>query len=73
MNNREQLISWMFEQDIDRREVAELLLVDRDTVDCWLLPHESHRHTEVPDMAIELMRLKLDIKAEENPDQASRA
>ncbi len=59
MNNRERLITYMLEHKLERREVASLLLVDRDTVDRWLLSPEGARHEEMPDMAIELLRLKL--------------
>ena len=59
MNNREKLIDFMDEYQIDRREVADLVCTDRETVDRWLLSRESSRHLEIPDMAIELLRLKL--------------
>ena len=59
MNNREKLITVMIDHELERRELAELLLVDRQTVDDWLAPHESSRNVDVPDMAIELLRLKL--------------
>ena len=59
MNNREILIDIMVDHGPERRELAELVKVDRETVDCWLLPTEAHRNLEVPDMAIELLRMKL--------------
>ena len=59
MNNRERLIQYMVDHQLERREVAELLRVDRDMIDRWLLSGEASRHLEVPDMAIELLRLKL--------------
>jgi hypothetical protein len=59
MNNREKLIDMMFDNGLDRRDIAALVLVDRQTVDAWLASPESSRHTEVPEMAIELLRLKL--------------
>lgn len=59
MNNRERLIELMTDRELDRMELAELLKVKRDEVDHWLLSHESKNHTEVPDMAIELLELKL--------------
>ena len=58
MNNREILIDTMLALDLERRELADLLCVDRETVNRWLLSGESSRHLEVPDMAIELLRLK---------------
>ena len=59
MNNRDILIDYMINHELERREVAELLLTDRDTIDRWLLSGESSRREEIPDMAIELLRLKL--------------
>jgi len=59
MNNRELLIDMMSRHRLDRREVAELLKVNRDTVDRWLLSGESARREHIPDMAIELLALKL--------------
>lgn len=67
MNNRERLMDYMQRHQLERREVAELILVDRDTVDCWLLSGESSRHREMPDMAIELLRLKLNEAPPETP------
>ena len=52
----------MVEKEVDRMEVAALLKVKRDEVDHWLLPHDSRNHTDVPDMAIELLELKLGLK-----------
>jgi len=62
MNNRETLIDLMSDHAIERRELAELVRVDRAVVDTWLAPGESSKHMEIPDMAIELLTLKLDIK-----------
>ena len=62
MNNRETLIDLMSDHAIGRRELAELVRVDRAVVDTWLAPGESSKHMEIPDMAIELLTLKLDIK-----------
>lgn len=63
MNNREKLIDMMHEHALERRELAELVRVDRQTVDGWLAPPESSRHEEVPEMAIELLQLKLGVIA----------
>ena len=52
----------MLDKELDRRELAELLKVKRDDVDHWLLSHESKNHREIPDMAIELLELKLGLK-----------
>ncbi|MBL1141323.1 MAG: hypothetical protein HND53_04745 [Proteobacteria bacterium] len=62
MNNRERLMDIMSDHKFDRRELAEMLKVKRDEVDHWLLSSESKNHKEVPDMAIELLELKLGLK-----------
>ena len=62
MNNRERLIEIMTEQKLDRIELAKLLCVKKKDIDLWLLSNESKGHKEVPDMAIELLQYKLDIK-----------
>ena len=59
MNNRETLITLMLEHGLERREIADLVSVDRDTVDRWLISPESSRNLEIPDMAVELLELKL--------------
>ncbi|MBM2830635.1 MAG: hypothetical protein HW411_1425 [Gammaproteobacteria bacterium] len=59
MNNRERLIDLITEHELDRQEIAALLKVKRETVDHWLISHESKHHEEVPDMAIELLEMKL--------------
>ncbi len=62
MNNRERLMDIMSEHELDRMAVAEMVKVKRDEVDHWLLSNESKNHKEVPDMAIELLELKINIK-----------
>ncbi|MEM6998404.1 MAG: hypothetical protein AAF419_01025 [Pseudomonadota bacterium] len=64
MNNRERLMEIMADHELDRMELTEILKVKRDEVDYWLLSNESKNHKEVPDMAIELLELKLDLKKE---------
>lgn len=59
MNNRERLMDLIAEHHLDRHEVADLIKVRRETVDHWLLSNESRAHEEVPEMAIELLELKL--------------
>lgn len=59
MNNRDTLIEMMVAHHLERRELAALLRVERDTVDRWLLPREASRCCEIPDMAIELLGYKL--------------
>lgn len=65
MNNRERLMEIMLDRKIERIELAEMLKVKREEVDHWLLSHESSNHEEVPDMAIELLELKLGLKEKE--------
>ena len=62
MNNRERLMEIMTDKELDRMELAELLKVKRDDIDHWLLSNESKNHKEVPDMAIELLEIKLGLK-----------
>ena len=62
MNNRELLISLITEHNLERREVAELVKVKRETIDHWLVSNEAKSHEEVPDMAIELLQLKLKLR-----------
>lgn len=59
MNNRERLMGVISENNLERRDVAELLKVKHDEVDHWLLPHDAKNHREMPDMAIELLELKV--------------
>jgi len=54
MNNRDRLIELLAEYELERREVAELLKVKTD--------HESHNYEDMPDMAIELLEIKLELK-----------
>lgn len=59
MNNRERLLELIAVHKLERREIAELVRVRRETVDHWLVSHESKYHEDIPDMAIELLELKL--------------
>jgi hypothetical protein len=59
MNTRERLIELMTDYGLDRRELGELLKARRDTIDRWLLSNESRNQEEVPEMAVELLELKL--------------
>jgi orotate phosphoribosyltransferase-like protein len=68
MNNRERLITLITDNGLDRSEVAELLRIKRDQVDHWLVANESKHHEEVPDMAIELLELKLKIMKQASPE-----
>ncbi|TDJ19904.1 MAG: hypothetical protein E2O62_01815 [Gammaproteobacteria bacterium] len=62
MNNRDRLIELLTEHELERREVAELLKVKTDKVDHWLASHESHYYEDMPDMAMELLEIKLGAK-----------
>ena len=59
MNNRERLFDLISTYGLERREVAELVKVKPESVDNWLVSHESSHYEEMPDMAIELLELKL--------------
>ena len=59
MNNRERLMNIISENKMERRDVAELLKVKAEEVDHWLLPHDAKHHMEMPDMAIELLEIKV--------------
>lgn len=65
MNNRELLIELITEHELDRTDVADMVKVKRETVDRWLLPNESAHHELVPDMAIELLNLKIKLGQQE--------
>lgn len=62
MNNRERLIALISDHALERMDVANMLLVKRETVDHWLMPPDSRTHEEVPEMAIELLEIKLGVK-----------
>jgi hypothetical protein len=64
MNNRERLMDIIVEQKLERMDVAEMLKVKVSEVDHWLLSNEAKNHKEMPDMAIELLELKLSMKEE---------
>jgi hypothetical protein len=64
MNNRDRLIDLMLEHKLERREIAELISAKREEVDHWLLPTEAGSARLVPDMAIELLELKLAAKGD---------
>lgn len=64
MNNRERLIELITRHNLERRQIADLIKVKGETVHRWLLPNEARGHEEVPEMAIELLELKLAIQAQ---------
>ncbi len=59
MNNRDRLIELISEHELERSELADMLKVKQETVNNWLLSNESKHHEEVPEMAIELLEIKL--------------
>ena len=59
MNNRDKLFDYISKYKLDKAEVAELVRVKPDTVSNWMVSHESNHFEEMPDMAIELLELKL--------------
>jgi hypothetical protein len=71
MNNRQRLIDLITEFKLERRDVAELLKVKRDLVDRWLVSPESKHRDEIPEMAIELLELKLGAKPRQEQEQGS--
>lgn len=68
MNNRERLIDLITEHELDRVDVAEMLKVKPAQVDHWLASNESRHHEEVPEMAIELLELKLRLQSRSSPE-----
>ncbi len=68
MNNRERLIDLISEHNLERLEISEMLKVKRETIDHWLLSGESKNHEEVPDMAIELLELKIQLPTSEDSE-----
>ena len=70
MNNRERLMTIIAENDLQRLEVAELLKVKMEQVDHWLVSSESRSHEEMPDMAIELLELKLLLRNQADQDDS---
>jgi predicted XRE-type DNA-binding protein len=69
MNNRERLIDLITTHELDRREIAELVNVKRDIVDHWLASNESKYHEEIPEMAIELLEIKLKNRAQSSDNE----
>ncbi len=70
MNNRDRLIEIISENNLDRRRIAELLKVKQQEVDHWILPNDAKNHVEMPDMAIELLELKLLMMSKDEGDSA---
>ena len=68
MNNRERLMSIISEYSLERRYVAELLKVKPNEIGNWLLSSEAKNHSEMPDMAIELLELKIAMRKTDTDD-----
>ena len=62
MNNRERLFDILTTYKLERRDIADMVKVKREVVDNWLASRESSHHEEIPDMAIELLELKLKLR-----------
>lgn len=69
MNNREKFLSLVVDNELDRYDLSEMLKVPFDQIDSWLLSPESAHHQEVPDMALELLELKLRLRAENQSEK----
>lgn len=59
MNNNEKLIALMDEHNLTLRETAAILGVSYFTVRSWALPETSKARRICPNMAVELLELKL--------------
>ncbi len=66
MNTRERLIELITDNELERLDVAEMLKVKLSQIDAWLASNESKHHEAVPEMAIELLELKLKYPSESN-------
>ncbi len=62
MNNRDRLLDILVGRDMARSEVAQLLSVSLGTVNNWVMTKESGSQEAIPDMAIELLEIKLGIR-----------
>lgn len=71
MNNRETFLSLVVDNDLDRYDLSDMLKVPLDQIDSWLLSPESAHHQQVPDMALELLELKLRLRVENQSDKAT--
>ncbi|MDX1518959.1 MAG: hypothetical protein R3318_02470 [Gammaproteobacteria bacterium] len=63
MNTRDRLIELITDNNLERLDVAEMLKVKLSQVDAWLASNESKHHEEAPEMAVELLELKLKLRS----------
>lgn len=68
MNNREKFLDLMLGNEFDRLDLADLLKVPREQIDRWLASPESKHHEDIPDMALELLEVKLKLRAQQPSD-----
>lgn len=59
MNNRDRLIELLTKHQMERREIAAMLKVKTHQVNNWLASQETRHYEDIPDMAIELLEIKL--------------
>lgn len=60
--NQEWLTEIMSEGELDVRSVALLASVSPHTVVSWLRPKTSKSHRDMPDRAVEMLKIKLSVK-----------
>ena len=64
-------MSIIIDNNLERRDVAELLKVKQAEVNQWLLSNETKNQREIPDMAIELLELKINMKLPDTVEGSS--
>ena len=69
MNNRDKFLSLVVDNELDRYDLSEMLKAPLEQVDTWLLSTESAHYQEVPDMAVELLELKLRLREENQSEK----
>lgn len=65
MNNREKFLDLMHANELDRIDLANMLKVPREQIDHWLASPESRQHEDIPDMALELLEIKLKLRTQQ--------
>ena len=61
ISNAAALRKLMDRNKLTRARVAELCVVGRSTVDSWLAPKEAASHRAMPDRAIDMLELRLQV------------